>query len=362
MKFATAICLACFVVAASAVKEDASRGVERKQHFEEHRSGEKKHVEEGRRRPFEEHRSREELGAKKERPEHKEEEEEVPFKMDERTKEALLKDKTASKAHVFVDSMVDYVLSNENRQFERECFDKFKPEDSIDFVIDIAPSPDQDKLDKLSAESPVAFYLDLRRQSPSQAYFTSIQMFIDAITYQMKPELTHSIIYDHGRKYYIRGKPIKEESVGEVAGEFSDKARNLYTMWPVATEEVISGFGFAQTKKLEKIITNNLGRMTKLALWNRDNGLPTVLRASRTSKPVYTFVITDGASGTNLKDLSEDWSRTTVIDIGNRRFAKTLGWEDMRRLVNVVTLTAPQQLPTMIDTCLFLVCKSYGCC
>lgn len=355
MKFATVFTLACFAMVAAAIKEEgASLGSGIKPHFKEHFvSGEMRHsAEEARRRPFEEHRSREEFGVKKE----------GGVKMSERTKEDLLKEKSPLKTHAFVDALVDFVLNDENREFERQCFEKIKPSESVDFVIDIAPSPDQDKLDKLSAESPLAYYLDFRRQSPSQAYFTSIQMFIDAITYQMKPESTHSIIVDHGRKYYIRGKPVKEEPAGEVAGDFSDKARNLYTMWPVNTKEVISGYGAAQTKKLESIITNNLGRMTKLALWNRDNGLPTVLGASRHSKPVYTFVITDGASGTPLERLSGDWSRTTVIDIGNRRFAKTLRWEDMRRLVNVVTLSAPQELSTMTDTCLFLVCKAYGCC
>jgi hypothetical protein len=379
MKFIIVLAAACFVVVTSAVKEEElQRGIGGKG-FEE-RGGERRHeVGKDWERPIEKHGGREkefeERGGEKRhevekesrRPieKHGEEEKEhtskTGFKMTEKEKEVLLKE-PVKKPHVYVNAMLDYLLSNENRDLERQCFDKFQSGESVDFVIDIAPSPTQDKWDSMGAESPLAYYLALRRESPSQAYFSAIQTFIDAVTYSMKPEFTHSIIVDHGRKFFIRGRPIKEEeSVGKTAGDFSDKARNLKTMWPVPTKEVVSALGSAQTPKIEKVIKNNLGRMTKLALWNRDNGLPTVLEASRRSKPVYTFVITDGSSGTRLNDLTEDLSRTTVIDIGNRRFVKTLGWDEMRRLVNVISLNAPQELSVMVDSCLFLICKAYGC-
>jgi hypothetical protein len=278
------------------------------------------------------------------------------FKLDERSKDVLLKEKVEA-PHVVIQKTLEYFLQNPNRIFERECFSKIDSGESIDFVIDLAPSPALDKADRLSAQNPIAYFLDLKHQTPSPAYFNSIEMFINAVTFQMKPETTHSIIYDNRKKYFIRGKLIDApvtHALNTESGEFVDSKRNLKTMWPVPTKSVPETF-------LHAVLKNNLGRMTKLALWNRDNGLPTVLAASRRSKPIYTIVISDGASGAKLDDLTDDISRTTVIDIGNRRFVKNIDWEDMRQLVSVVTLSAPQQLPTMVDTCRLIACRACGC-
>lgn len=280
------------------------------------------------------------------------------FKLDDKSKDILLNRKVES-PHVIVEKTIEFFLQNPNRVFERECFEKFKKGESVDFVIDLAPSPTQDKADRLSAQSPIAYFLDLKHQTPSRAYFNTIEMFIDAVTFQMKPEMTHSIILNNRKKFYIRGKSIEEpvtHALNTESGEFVDSSRNLKTMWPVPLEKPIP-----ETSVFHSFLKNSLGRMTKLALWNRNNGLPTVLAASCRSKPVYTIVITDGASGVKLDELTDDLTRTTVIDIGNRRFVKNIEWDDMRKLVSVVSLDAPQQLPTLVDTCRLMICRACGC-
>lgn len=300
---------------------------------------------------FESLKSGEQLGGHFERAD-KASKSEHGFKIDARTKEILLKEKYEH-ANVFLDKAREFFLENPNRQFERQCFGNFKAGESIDFVIDIAASPELDKVDKLIADSPIAYYLSLWHTTPSRAYFEAIRAFIDAVTYDMKPEFTHSIIYDQGKKYFIRGESI--ELGAQSKGEFIDARRNLKTMWPVPTKSTPS------ETFLRSVLKNNLGRMTKLALWNRDNGLATVLNDHRRSKPVYTIVITDGASGAKINYLCDELSRTSVIDLGNRRFANAIDWQDMRRLVSVVTLNAPQQLVGMVDTCRLMACKACGC-
>lgn len=250
--------------------------------------------------------------------------------------------------HYFADKMVDYHLKDPNTKWERECFEKFKKGESVDIVIDIAASPELDNVDKMCAESPAGLFLShWRHRSATYSYFKSIRIFIDGLTLDMKPENTHTVIYDNGRKFYIRGKHYEEEFKDH--GEFADVSRNLKTLWPVDTKS-------CPAEHFKKILFNNLGRMTKLALWNRDNGLPTVLHGSRRSKAFYTIVISDGASGAKIEDLTDDLSRTTVIDIGNHRFIKNLNWEQIRNIVSVVPLTAPQALPTMIDTSRYMAC------
>lgn len=369
----TAICLAVLFIAgcAMAIKEDETRredGTDERHRDESmRRHGGERHA--GERKDRVEHHREDELQKKESSSDRPKEEISVgvkDFKLEKDVKEKLVnKEQPEPEKHkLFINTMLDYVLNDESRKFERECFDNIKSGESIDFVIDIAPSPSQDKLDKMCAESPIAFFMDIRRQTPSQAYFNMIQAFIDAVTWQVKPEVTHSVIWHEGKKFFIRGKEIEAsttKSLSTESGDFSDSSRNLKTLWPVANKEVVSAFGEKQTKKVEGVIMNNLGRMTKLALWNRDNGLPTVLGATRHSKPIFTFVISDGASGAKLSDLTDDLSHTTVIDIGNRRFVKNIDWEDMSRLVNVVTLNAPQQIVKLIDTCRLLVAKSYGC-
>lgn len=262
---------------------------------------------------------------------------------------------TEKKGHVFFEKEIEYFLNNPVTKMDRECFAKLKPGQSIDFIIDISPSPINDKVDKKLAESPIALFLERTYRTASRAYFGAIQFFIDAVTLDMKPEVTHSCIYESGRKFYLRGRRVDDVEMLEKlknGGEFTDERRNLKTMWPEPTKEVVSN--------LYPIVKNNLGRMTKLALWNRDNGVPTVLSSSRRSKPVYTVVITDGSSETKINDLIddvEDWRSVTVIDIGNRRFASKLSWDDMKKFAGVYTLTAPQQLPLMLDTIRNMACK-----
>lgn len=267
------------------------------------------------------------------------------FKLDERSKEKLLE---KSSEDVFFKKSFEYFLKN--RANELECFSKFRPGESLDFVIDLAPCPSMDKVDKMVAESPMAFYLERHYQTPARAYFSAVQLFIESVTYGLKPEVTHSIIYDNDRKYFIRGESVeKDKSRESEHGDFSDVSRNLKTMWPESTNEVVS--------PLSSILENKLGLMTKIALWNRDNGLPTVLRGSKRSKAAYTVVITDGASGAKLSDLTDDLERTTVIDIGNHRFVKNLSWDDMNKLISVYTLPAPQWLAMLIDTTRMAACR-----
>jgi hypothetical protein len=259
------------------------------------------------------------------------------------------------KEHLFFKKEIEYFLNNPVTKMDRECFAKLKPGQSIDFVIDIAWSPINDKVDKSLADSPVALFLERTYRSASRAYFGAIQFFIDAVTLDVKPEATHSIIVESGHKFYLRGRRVDDvESLKKLksGGEFTDERRNLKTLWPEPTKEVVSN--------LFPIVKNNLGRMTKLTLWNRDNGVPTVLFSSRRSKPVYTVLITDGASGDKIDDLIddvEDWRRVTVIDIGNRRFAKKLSWDEIKKFAGVYTLTAPQQLPLMLDTVRNMACE-----
>jgi len=217
----------------------------------------------------------------------------------------------------------EYLAKNPLTKRDRECFaGNFKPGQSIDFVIDVAASPSQDKLDKLCADSPIGLFLEPFYREPSRAYFNAIQFFIDVVTLDMKPEWTHSVIYDAKthQKVFIRGRGVEDVELA----------------W---------------------IVKNNLGRMTKLALWNRDNGLPTVLSSSRRSKPVYSIVLTDGSSGAKLSELVDDLSRTTVIDIGNHRFTDRLSWDEVRRIAGTYALTAPQQLPFMFDSIRMMACR-----
>jgi hypothetical protein len=257
------------------------------------------------------------------------------------------------KENVFFEKAVEYFKKSPRTERERQCFEKnLKPGFSVDFVIDVAPSPSSDEIDKLCAESPIGLFLERSYRSPSKAYFSAIQMFIDTVTLDMKPEFTHSIIYENGRKFYLRGRGVDQcEAIEKLTskGDFMDVSRNLKTLWPVCTKEVVS--------KLESIIKNNLGRMTKLALWNRDNGLATVLSSSRRSKPGLVFVITDGSSGAKITDLTDDLSRTIVFDIGNHRFIDRLSWDEVKLIVGTYTLTAPQQLSLMMDTARNMACR-----
>jgi len=249
----------------------------------------------------------------------------------------------------------EYLAKNPLTKRDRECFaGNFKPGQSIDFVIDVAASPSQDKLDKLCADSPIGLFLEPFYREPSRAYFNAIQFFIDVVTLDMKPEWTHSVIYDAKthQKVFIRGRGVEDvETCDKLrsSGEFIDAARNLKTLWPVCTKESVSNLAW--------IVKNNLGRMTKLALWNRDNGLPTVLSSTRRSKPVYSIVLTDGSSGAKLSELVDDLSRTTVIDIGNHRFTDRLSWDEVRRIAGTYALVAPQQLPFMFDSIRMMACR-----
>jgi hypothetical protein len=271
------------------------------------------------------------------------------IKLSEKTKEKLVFGK---EANVFYEKQMDYFLKSPITLYERECYAKnLKPGLSIDFVIDIAPSPSNDKVDKMVAESPFGLFAERLPISGTRAYLNAIELFIDAVTIDMKPETTHSIIYEKGRKFYIRGRDIEDVDSEErlkSRGEFVDESRNLKTLWPVCTKE-----GFSVIKP---IVKNNLGRMTKLALLNRDNGLPIVLAQSRKSKPVYTIVITDGSSGAKIEDLVSDLSTTAIIDVGNRRFVRNMSWDEMRRTVGVFTLMAPQHLPLVRETVRFNAC------
>jgi hypothetical protein len=271
------------------------------------------------------------------------------FKLDEKSKGELIEDKAED---VFFAKQLEYFTKNPSTKMDRECFARnLKSGYSIDFVIDIAPSPAMDDIDKVVGESPIALYLQSTFRSASRMYFDSVRFFIEAVTIDMKPEVTHSVLFEHGRKFFIRGRDFEDvEWIEKLKskGEFTDETRNLKTLWPVGTKEVLT--------RLRPVVKNNLGHLTELCLWNRDNGLPLVLASSRHSKPVYTIVITDGSSDSTLDQLTDDVSRTTVIDIGLRRFANKLKWEDMRRLGGIYTLNSPQQLPLMADSIRNMAC------
>jgi hypothetical protein len=263
----------------------------------------------------------------------------------------------------YADRMIKYFVENPVTLRERECYDKaYTSGYSIDFVLDIAASPSHDKEDVMSATSPIGQYLELFRagRSPTRSYFDFIVRFIDIVSYGLKPELAHSVFVSKDEtgkvdKFYLRGRLINESfDVTKLGGEFNDAVRNLKTLWPVSTSS-------KPETRMAKILVNNLGRMTKLALWNRDNGLPTVLNAVRHSKPVYTVLITDGSSGLSLQDLVDiksgaDLSRTSVVDIGNHRFVDRLSWEDAVALRGIYTLTSPQTLPAMGNSIRTMAC------
>lgn len=264
--------------------------------------------------------------------------------------------------------MLDFFLNNPVTKRERQCYESsFKPGDSVDFIIDIAASPSLDKVDVLSAKSPIGVFMDAHKsyatgqslfsQTPTRSYFDAIGFFVDIVSFDMRPDCTHTVIYDEKRKFYLRGRSINETfDLNSFGGEFSDVERNLKTMWPIATKSLPEGVNV----KMAKVLTNNLGRMTRLALWNRDNGLPTVLRSTRRSKPVYSIVITDGSSGAKLSDLvdSSDLSRVTIIDIGNHRFVDRLDWQSeiSRIRGGIYTLTAPQGLISFANSVRNMAC------
>lgn len=264
------------------------------------------------------------------------------------------------------DRMLDYFSKNPVTLREGECFDRAFPtgQSSIDFVIDIAPSPSNDEEDVMAANSPIGQYLELfrRDRSPTKSYFDYITRFIDIVSYGLKPEVCHSVIVEKSssedgkaQKFYIRGRYVNETfDLKMLGGDFSDAVRNLKTLWPVSTRS-------KPETHMAKILVSNLGRMTKLALWNRDNGLPTVLNAARNSTPVYTIVISDGSSGLPISDLIDvdagaDMSRTSLIDIGNHRCVDRLSWDEVSRLRGVYTLTSPQTLPAMANSIRTMAC------
>lgn len=251
--------------------------------------------------------------------------------------------------------MIDYFLNNPITKFERKCYsDNIRPGDSIDFVIDLAASPSLDQIDTMCANSPIGLFLEQMKpnHNPTRSYFDMIAVFIDVVTYDMKPERTHTVIYENGNKYYLRGRAINETiDLHKMYGgsDFSDSVRNLKTMFPVSTKSL-------PDTHIAQILVNDLGRMTKLVLRNRDNGVPTVMHAHRRSKPVYTIVLTDGASGASIEDLTDDLSRTTVIDFGNHRFVERLNWDQVRLMPSVLTLTAPQTLMAVSDSVRNMAC------
>jgi hypothetical protein len=280
------------------------------------------------------------------------------FKMDSKSKEAILRDK---KFDVFLHKDIEFYMKNPYAAKQRQCFAKLDVSRSINFVLDLASSPSLDEVDKRCANSPTGLFLQYlysyspRHFSPSKAYFDAIQDFIDAVTFDVKPQCSHVILYnkEDGRSFYLRGRDLETvdlKSEAGYSGDFNDLERNLKTMWPVATKSK------PDDANLRRILKNNLGRMTKLALWNRDNGLPTVLFGSELSKPVYTIVITDGSSGAKITDLTSDLGATTVIDIGENRFADRLTWDEMKQLVSLVSLPAPQSLPMMINSVRTMLC------
>lgn len=251
----------------------------------------------------------------------------------------------------YLRKVLEYERKSPSYKADLECFKKVLSKDAaVDFVIDLAPSPSKDELDKYSASAPMPFRFDDFSRSPSRTYFSVIQMFIDTVTLGMNPDVTHSVIYSDKNKYHICGRSFDDvDSVKKLSsgGDFEDRQRNLLTLFPVGTKE--------QFSRLPEI-KNSLGRSTKLALWARDNGLPIVLNSDRRSKPIYSVVITDGWSGAKIHDLVDDLSRTTVIDIGSRRFAKNIEWDEMKQLMGVYTLPAPQETLALADTIRRKIC------
>lgn len=279
------------------------------------------------------------------------EQDEKTFQLDDKAKKQILLDKNVD---VFLRKNVDYWMKNPIVERELQCYEKMSPDQSIDFVIDLAPSPSMDDVDKRCANSPIGLYLETyrpRNRSPSKSYFDSVQDFIEAVTCGLKPEMTYSIIYDNvsNKRFYLRGRANEAVKLYPM-GDFSDMSRNLRAMWPAPTGSQ------PDDAKLSPIISNNLGRLTKLTLWNRNNGLPTVLGDSKDSKSVYTIIISDGSSGAKLSDLTKDIGRTTVIDVGERRFASKMTWDETKSLASLFTLNAPQQLSTVVNTVRNMAC------
>jgi hypothetical protein len=281
--------------------------------------------------------------------------------LDEKSKQTLVHGDKEKNVDLFKSQTAEFYMNNPITEKEEQCFSKLKLGQSIDFVIDLAPCPSCDEIDKRLSDSPLGLFMDYtgNYRGPSQAYFDYVRLFIEAITFGLpKPECSHSIIYDKGlmKKFFIRGRSMDSVAMSEVSKtrhsgyEFNDVERNLKTMWPVPTGSKPHIVGATTPKRLSKVLDNNLGRLTYMALWNRDNGLPTVLAGSERSNAIYTVIITDGSSGAKINELTKDFGRTSVIDIGERRFVDRLSWDEMKSLVSVVTLPAPQALPAIIGT------------
>lgn len=281
-------------------------------------------------------------------------EEKIIGKLEQKIVEKLEeKKKVLGVGDSFIEEVIDYFMKDPVTKMDKQCFDKLKPGQSIDFIIDLAPSPSKDPVDKfMSEQSPFSKLLYKGLRSPSRSYFDAVQTFIDGVTIGMSSERTHSLIVDHNRKYFLKGRNVDDvEMLSKLksTGEFTDVHRNLKTLWPVPTKEGTSYLG--------SLSENSLGYMTKLTLWNRNNGLPVVLSGIRHSKPIYSIIITDGSSTSKISDLVDDFSRTSLIDIGNRRFVKDIPKDIYSRLLGVYTLTAPQRLPMLIDSIRYIACR-----
>jgi hypothetical protein len=273
------------------------------------------------------------------------------YKIDDFAKQLLLSGRSSET--FFAKRMIDFYEANPETKFQRQCFEEnlHVGDESLDFVIDLDVSPSNDRVDKLLAKSPLASFVQQVDRTPSRAYFGAVEVFIESVTLELKPHLTHTVLLDKEtkQKYFIRGRSADENLSRQ--SEFKDDKRRLTTLWPRPTKIVSESC-------IRHIVKNNLGHTTKMTLWNRNNGVPTVLAATRHTKPFYTIVVTDGSSGAKIKDLTDDLSRTTVIDIGNQRFLKSLSVDELRELGgSYFAFFSPHELIAASDFCRMMACR-----
>ena len=255
------------------------------------------------------------------------------------------------------DRLAKSFANDQNLALEKFVFANMRPGTTVDFVVDLNFCPNSDKNDVDAANSPLNPLFLGALKNPidvSATYWQSVSIFIDLVTISLKPSQTYLILVDNGQKFYVRGRAINQTTPLEDTVTLADPATGARALWPHMTG--YDGEVWHQNKR--NIFNNNLGRMARMALEARDNGLPLVLKDSRRETPTFTIIITDGSAKTPAYLLSNDPTRTMIIDIGGRRYAQKLPFEQTARYAAVLTLDSPQSLPLMANTARFLAASA----
>ena len=241
-------------------------------------------------------------------------------------------------------------------EMDRQCFERLAEGVSIDVIIDIANSPELDEFDKMSAKMPPSEaapgadddYLDFAYEDDAKTtadvFFDSINLFLDMLQVDIDPSRLFVVLIDKGQKYYLSGKKI-------------NRTRSSTPPPAMRDSDCIPRHTVAVRSRPDDIQMTSLGSLTRLALQARDSGLPIVLRNTKSSQTLYSVLITDGSSGLPAMFLSQDRSKTTIIDIGKRRFLSRVNYSSLMQYAGIITLQHPQQLSSTVGTVRFTACK-----